>query len=489
MTTASAAPVNIAFPTNAVYIDGEWVVPDNEQRLDVVNPATEECIGSVTECSADTTAKATAAARRAFDDWSQIPPAQRAMHLDTLADAFERHGEQLAILAAREIGMPLREARAVQVDLPTAVLRSTADIARAYRWDSRDASGSSIVREPAGVVLAITPWNFPVHQIVTKLAPALVAGCTVVVKPAELTPLTALFVAALCDEAGIPAGVVNIVTGRGATTGEALVQGGDYDVVSFTGSLAVGRRIGAVAGDRIVRATLELGGKSPAVILDDADLDVAVRTTVKNCFVNAGQKCNAPTRLIVPEELRAEAVDIASAAADAYVLGDPLDETTSMGPLASQAQRDKVLGYLDRTRQNGRVVTGGAAEDHRRGYFVRPAIVTDVREDAPVVREEVFGPVLVILGHHGEDDAVRIANDTAYGLSAEIWTGDDARAAALARRVRAGQVRVNGVRTPSPPITPFGGYKMSGLGREMGAFALEEYLEVKAILGDPELLT
>ncbi|GAB3003384.1 aldehyde dehydrogenase family protein [Amycolatopsis acidiphila] len=487
MTITSAARAAIDLPADAVYIGGEWIVPDDEPRLDVINPATEERIGSVTDCSAETAAKATAAARRAFDDWSRTSAGQRAAHLDALADAFEQHGDQLAALAAREIGMPLREARAVQVDLPTRVLRSTADLARAYRWDGRDASGSSIVREPSGVVLAITPWNFPVHQIVAKLAPALAAGCTVVVKPAELTPLNALFVAALCGEAGIPAGVVNIVTGRGATTGEALVQSGDYDVVSFTGSLTIGRHIGAVAGGRIVRATLELGGKSPAVLLDDADLDTAVRTTVKNCFVNAGQKCNAPTRLIVPEELRAVAVNIAAAAADAYVLGDPLDEATTMGPLASHAQRDKVLGYLDGARRDGRVVTGGLADEHERGYFVRPAIVTDLPETAPVVREEIFGPVLVVLGHRGEDDAVRIANDTEYGLSAEVWSGDPARAAALARRVRAGQVRVNGVRTPSLPVSPFGGYKMSGLGREMGAFALEEYLEVKAILGDPEL--
>lgn len=474
-------------PPAAVYIDGRWIVPENEPRINVINPATEDVIGSVTDCSPETGARAMAAARRAYNGWSATGPAERAAYLDALADAFDRHGDQLAILAATEIGMPLREALAVQVELPTKVLRTTADIARKFTWEYHDESGSTVIREPAGVVLAITPWNFPVHQIITKLAPALAAGCTMVVKPAELTPLTALFVAALCDEAGLPPGVVNIVTGRGATIGEALVQRHDYDVVSFTGSVKVGRHIGMLAGDRIVRATLELGGKSPAVVLEDADLEHAVRTTVKNCFTNAGQKCNAPTRLIVPEEMRAEAVAIAAAASDAYILGDPLDERTTMGPLASKEQRDKVVGYLDQAREVGRVVTGGPSREHDRGHFVRPAIVTDVPHSAPIVREEVFGPVLVVLGHAGEDDAVRIANDTEYGLSAEVWSGNATRAAALARRVRAGQVRVNGVRTPPLPVSPFGGYKKSGLGREMGSFALEEYLEVKAILGDPDL--
>jgi acyl-CoA reductase-like NAD-dependent aldehyde dehydrogenase len=487
MTVTPVSETGITIPADAVYIDGIWEVPAAEERFNVVNPATEEVIATVTDCSPATAARAIQAARRASATWSQRPPEQRAAALDALADAFERHGEQLARLASTEVGMPLREAQAVQVDLPIKVLRSTADIARAFAWEHRDASGSSVVREPVGVVLAITPWNFPVHQIVAKLAPALAAGCTMVIKPAELTPLNALFVAALCDEAGIPPGVVNIVTGRGATTGEALVRSGAYDVVSFTGSLAIGRHIGAIAGDLVVRATLELGGKSPAVVLDDADLDLAVRTTVKNCFVNAGQKCNAPTRLIVPESRREEAVQIAADAADAYVLGDPLDEATTMGPVASAAQRDKVLGYLQSARLEGTVVTGGPSAEHERGYFVRPAIITDVSETASVVREEIFGPVLVVLGHEGEDDAVRIANDTEYGLSAEVWSGDEARAAALARRIKAGQVRVNGVRTPSLPVSPFGGYKKSGLGREMGPFALEEYLEIKAILGDPEI--
>lgn len=482
------SPAAIEVRDNAVYIGGMWLAPHETARIDVVNPATEQRIGSIVDATPEVGKHAFAAARRAFHDWSRTTPEARADYLDALADALERHSEQLAVLATTEIGMPIRESRAVQADLPARVLRSTAEIARSFDWDTRDASGSSIVREPVGVVLGITPWNFPVHQIIAKLAPALAAGCTMVLKPAELTPLNALLLAGLCEEIGLPPGVFNVVTGAGATAGEALLQDGGYDIVSFTGSLTVGRHIGAVAGDRIIRATLELGGKSPAVVLDDADLDAAVRTTVRNCFTNAGQKCNAPTRLIVPERLRTDAVDIAVEAAEAYVLGDPLDEATTMGPLVSGTQRRKVLDHVSAAVTDGaRLATGGTASEHERGYFVRPTIVTDLDPAAAIVREEVFGPVLVVLGHDGEDDAVHQANDTAYGLSAEVWSSDEARAAAVARKIRAGQVRVNGVRTPALPVSPFGGYKSSGLGREMGAYALEEFLEIKAILGDPHL--
>lgn len=479
----TAATAAVPVPHDEVYIAGTWHRPTEGDSIAVLNPATEEIVGRVPDSSA-VVSTAVEAARDAFEAWSRRSVTERAAYLDALADAIEQHAEQLAVLASTEIGMPLRESRAVQASLPAKELRSIADIARSFNWERRDDSGSTVVREPFGVVLGVTPWNFPVHQIVAKLAPALAAGCTLVLKPAELTPLTAIFLASLCDLIELPPGVVNVVTGTGASTGEALLRGGGYDVVSFTGSLAVGRHIATVASERIVRTTLELGGKSPAVVLDDADLETAVRTTVRNCFTNAGQKCNAPTRLIVPEGRRADAVDIAVEAAEAYVLGHPLDETTTMGPLASDAQRRKVLSHLSATA--GRVVTGGPADEFGRGFFVKPAIVTDLPDDDPLVREEIFGPVLCVQGHRGERDALRRANDTEYGLSAEIWSSDQARAAAMARQIRAGQVRVNGVRTPELPVSPFGGYKASGLGREMGPYALEEYLEIKAILGDPE---
>jgi acyl-CoA reductase-like NAD-dependent aldehyde dehydrogenase len=487
--TASDAPEpsRVTVPDRSVFIHGGWVSPADEAPLEVIDPATEQLVGTVLDASADLAHSALRDAREAWPAWAALAPTQRADLLDALAAELERHGDDLAVLATHEIGMPIRESRAVQVDLPVKVLRSTAAISRGFAWDTRDASGSSVVREPVGVVLAITPWNFPVHQIVAKLAPALAAGCTVVLKPAELTPLNALFLAELGRRAGLPAGVFNVVTGTGATTGEALLQDETWDIVSFTGSVAVGRHIGAVAGSRIKRATLELGGKSPAVVLADADLDLAVRTTVRNCFTNAGQKCNAPTRLLVPAADLDDAVRIAADAAEAYVLGDPLDPATTMGPIVSAAQRAKVLRYVDEARAAGATIATGGTAVEGTGFFLRPAIVTGVTEDAAIVREEVFGPVLVVQGHQGEDDAIRMANDTPYGLSSEIWSADEAQAATVARRIRAGQVRVNGVRTPALPISPFGGYGSSGLGREMGPFALEEYLEVKAVLGDPVL--
>jgi acyl-CoA reductase-like NAD-dependent aldehyde dehydrogenase len=482
MTVTTGAVV----PDRAVFLGGDWVTDPDEPTLDVIEPATEQVIGTVLDASPALAARALADARAAWPAWAARSPAERADLLDAIADELERHGDTMTTLASREIGMPLRESRAVSVDLPARVLRSTAAIARDLAWDSRDASGSSVVREPVGVVLAITPWNFPVHQIVAKLAPALAAGCTVVLKPAELTPLNALLLARIAHDAGLPDGVFDVVTGRGATTGEALLQHPGWDMVSFTGSLLVGRHIGAVAGERIKRATLELGGKSPAVVLDDADLDRAVRTTVKNCFTNAGQKCNAPTRLLVPRAQLSDAVRIAVDAADAYVLGDPLDEATTMGPIVSDGQRAKIRGFVEEARGSGATIATGGEDVPGTGYFFRPTIVTDVQESDTIVREEVFGPVLVVQGHDGEDDAVRMANDTPYGLSSEVWSADSTRARRLARRIRAGQVRVNGVRTPALPVSPFGGYGASGLGREMGPFAIEEYLEVKAVLGDPD---
>ncbi|UZF57929.1 aldehyde dehydrogenase family protein [Gordonia polyisoprenivorans] len=482
--TSTALYSPVVVPAARLYIDGQWSSPPDRELIPVLNPATEQTIGSVIEGTQDDVDAAYAAARAALGPWSSTTLEHRAALLDALADALHDRGEELAILAAMEIGMPINESRAVQAAFPESVLRSIVDVARTARWEYDDESGTTIVREPIGVVLAITPWNFPVHQIIAKLAPALAAGCTVVLKPAELTPLNALFLAELCDTVGIPAGVVNVVTGRGPTTGEMLVQTEGYDLVSFTGSLKVGRHIGEVAGHRVTRSTLELGGKSPAVVLEDADLEIAVRTTVKNCFTNAGQKCNAPTRLIVPRESLERARTIAAAAATSYVLGDPLDTSTTMGPLASSDQRDKVLGYLDAARHRGATVDGGVpAEEFGAGYFVHPAIVTGVAEDDPVVTDEIFGPVLVILGHDGFDDAVRIANDTPYGLSAEVWSADATRVEDLARQIKAGQVRVNGVRSPQPPVAPFGGYKASGLGRELGSFGLDEYLETKAVLG------
>jgi aldehyde dehydrogenase (NAD+) len=478
------------FPQRCNYISGQWVPERDEDSptIPVVNPATEAVIGHVLESSNEQIFEALAAAREAQAMWARTTPAMRASHLEALAFAVQEAREELAALACAEIGMPHRDALMGQVDLPVRVLKSIAKIVLEYPFESRDQSGSTILREGAGVVLGITPWNFPVHQIIAKLGPALAAGCTVVLKPSEVTPLTGLYLAHLCDQAGIPPGVVNVLTGGGSTVGESLIQSLAYDVVSFTGSLAIGRHIGAVAGAGIKRAALELGGKSPALIMLGAPLLEAVSTTVKNCFVNAGQKCNAPTRLLVHESNFAEAVWIAKQTAEAFVLGDPHHDDTTMGPLVSEDQRLKVLGFVQRAVQAGAtLVTGGSFAAIEPGFFLQPTILAGVDESSEIVQEEVFGPVLTIQTYQTEAEAIRLANSTKYGLSAEVWASDAAQAMSIARLLRAGQVRINGVRTPQLPIAPFGGYGDSGLGRELGTFGIDEFVEVKSVLGDVDV--
>ncbi|WP_068399630.1 aldehyde dehydrogenase family protein [Kribbia dieselivorans] len=481
---ARQALTELGVPESSVYVDGTWLRPDVPQ-IEVVDPFDEAVIGLVPESGAQIAASAVAAAVHAFPEWSSLAPAARADLVERLAEALESVTDALAVLASCEIGMPVRDSRGGQVALPAAVTRTYASLARTLEWEHRDESGTTVTLEAAGPVLAITPWNFPVHQIMAKLAPALVAGCTVVLKPSELTPFNALAIAHLTHTIGFPAGVVNVVTGTGPVTGEALLQADGWEVVSFTGSLGVGRHIGAVAGERIARATLELGGKSPAVVLPDAPLEEAVAATVRNCFVNAGQKCNAPTRLYVPEPERERLVKVAVSAASAYVAGDPLDAETTLGPMVSAAQRERVRGFLERAAADGATLHPATVDLPTEGFFQTPTIVTDVSDDAEIAREEVFGPVLTVLGYTDVDEALERANDSQYGLSAEVWAGNEAEAAAVARRLRAGQVRVNGQRTPMPPVSPFGGFRRSGLGRELGRHGLDEYLEARSILGDP----
>jgi acyl-CoA reductase-like NAD-dependent aldehyde dehydrogenase len=470
-------------PAEHVFIGGEWMTGDG--AIEVVDPYDEQVIGSVPEADAVLTGQAFAAAEDAFLAWSRTTPAERSNLLEALAFAMERWADPLATLASCEIGMPRRDALAGQVHLPVAVARSYARLGTSMEWERRDESGTVIGLVPSGPVLAITPWNFPVHQIIAKLAPAVIAGCPVVLKPSEQTPFNAFAIARLCEEVGFPPGVVNVVTGTGPIAGEALLADERWEVVSFTGSLAVGRRIGAVAGSRVARATLELGGKSPALLLPGADLESAVTATVRNCFVNAGQKCNAPTRMFVPEADRDRLAAVAASVAADYVAGDPLDVATTLGPLVSAVQRDRVRGFIERAESDGAQVlrAGVRLPDH--GFFVAPVVVTGVADDAEVAREEVFGPVLTVLGYADENEAIDRANASQYGLSAEVWAGSDVKAAEVARRLCAGQVRVNGQRTPMPPISPFGGFRRSGLGRELGRAGLDEYLESRAILGDP----
>lgn len=480
---AREALAALRVPEQAVFIGGEWV--GGAGSIEVIDPFDEQVIGSVPEAGSAVAGQAFAAAAAAFPTWSETPVEERCRLLDALASAMDQSADWLATVASCEIGMPRRDALAGQVRLPVAVARSHARLGSSLHWERRDDSGTMVGLVPSGPVLAITPWNFPVHQIIAKLAPAVVAGCPVVLKPSEQTPFNALAIARLCEDVGFPPGVVNVVTGTGQITGEALLADETWEVVSFTGSLAVGRRVGGIAGSRIARATLELGGKSPAVLLPGADLESAVAATVRNCFVNAGQKCNAPTRMFVPEGEVDRLAAVAAAAAADYVAGDPLAEGTTLGPLVSSGHRDRVRGFVDRAESDGAQVhrAGVRLPDH--GFFVDPVVVTGVADDAEIAREEVFGPVLTVLGYRDAGEAIDRANASPYGLSAEVWAGSDVEAAAVARRLRSGQVRVNGQRTPMPPISPFGGFRRSGLGRELGLSGIEEFVESRAILGDP----
>ncbi|MFD7262346.1 aldehyde dehydrogenase family protein [Streptomyces sp. NPDC059874] len=462
------------------YIGGEWVEPAGRGSIDVIDPTTEEVIARVPDGNATDVDRAVAAARLAFATWSAVPVADRARRLQAVADGLAARAEEIAVLVSQEVGMPLAQSRMIQAGLPALDFGSMPGLLRAYDFEE-EIGNSLVVREPIGVVGAITPWNYPLHQIAGKVAPALAAGCTVVLKPSEVAPLTAYLLAEVIEQAGLPAGVFNVVTGTGPVVGEAIAAHPGVDMVSFTGSTTAGRRVSEVAARTVKRVSLELGGKSASIILDDADLRTAVVHGVGKCFVNSGQTCVAPTRMLVPRDRLAEAETIAAAATAAYTLGDPFDEDTTLGPVVSQAQLARVRGYIETGIAEGaKLVAGGPhplpLED---GYFIRPTVFSEVTPDMTIAREEIFGPVLAILPYDDEDEAVRIANDTVYGLSGAVWSADPARATDLARRLRTGQVDINGA--AFNPVAPFGGYKQSGNGRELGRHGLEEFLETKAI--------
>ncbi|MEM6456180.1 MAG: aldehyde dehydrogenase family protein [Acidobacteriota bacterium] len=486
-TAATAPPAPNAFATVRLhpehYIDGGWVRPADGggPPIDVIHAGTEEVLARVVSGTAQDVDAAVAAARRAFPAWSALPAEARARHLHALADGIRANKDELANLIASEVGMPVTRAAGVQVALPASTFDQFAEMIGSYPFDE-EVGHSLITREPIGVVGCITPWNFPLHQIIGKIAPALAAGCTVVIKPSEIAPLNAFVLARIVHESDLPPGVFNLISGTGPAVGEALAAHPDVDMVSFTGSTRAGRRVAEVAAATVKRVTQELGGKSANVILDDADLTRAVRTGVNNCFFNSGQTCSAWTRMLVPQSRRDEAVEIARATAERFALGDPLAPTTKLGPLVSAAQRERVRNYIRQGVEDGAtLVTGGAdaPEDLPHGFFVRPTVFADVTPSMTIAREEIFGPVLSILTYADEDEAVAIANDSIYGLSGAVWSGDEERALRVARRLRTGQVDINGARYNSS--APFGGYKQSGNGREFGTYGLEEYLEVKAI--------
>lgn len=472
---------------DAMYIDGAWRPAAATSAIEVVNPADEEVIGEVPAGTVADVEAAVGSARAALAGWAATEPAERAARIGALRDALSARRERIATTVTSELGSPLAFSRAVHADVPIMVAGSYARLAAEYAFEER-IGNSHVFQEPVGVVGAITPWNYPLHQIVAKVAPALAAGCTVVLKPAENTPLVAQLFAEAVHEAGLPAGVFNLVTGLGPEAGEALATHEGVDLVSFTGSTAVGSRIGAAAGRAVKPVALELGGKSANVILPSADLTRAVKVGVANVMANSGQTCSAWTRMLVDAERYDEAVELAAAASAKYMPGDPLAEGTRVGPVVSGAQRDRVAGYLDKALVEGaRAVAGGpgAPDGLERGYYVRPTVLADVTEQMTVAQEEIFGPVLTILRYEDTDDALRIANGTVYGLAGAVWAGRDAEAVAFARKLETGQVDVNGGRFN--PLAPFGGYKRSGVGRELGHHGLAEYLQTQSLQlpGDP----
>lgn len=461
------------------YIDGKWAVSSGTTRIPVINPANDEVIAEVVAGTAADVDAAVSAARAAFGAWSVTPVGERADYLAAIAGKMAERAEDLARTISSEMGCPISISRAIQLGLPLNSFAEAANIVREYEFES-EYRGSTIVREPFGVLGAITPWNYPLHQIALKVAYGLAAGNTVVVKPSEITPLCAIKLAGIIDEIGLPPGVLNMVFGTGADVGEAIAGHGDIDIVSFTGSTRAGRRVQEVAARTVKRVSLELGGKSPNIILDDADLKSVVPASVKTMMLNSGQTCSALTRMIVPRDKLAEVEALAKATADALPVGDPADEGTALGPLSSRAQQERVLGHIRAAVTEGaRLVTGGETDTGAPGAFVRPTVFSDVTEDMTIHKEEVFGPVLVIEAYDSEDDAVRIANATDYGLAGAVWSGSQDRAEKIARRIRAGQVQINA--GAFNVNAPFGGYKQSGNGREAGVYGLEEFLEIKSI--------
>jgi aldehyde dehydrogenase (NAD+) len=464
-----------------LYIGGEWVEPAGEGRIEVVNPTTGATIARIPEGTPEDADRAVRAARAAFDSWAATSPYERAQLCAAIGAKLAERGDDLAALISTELGMPITPSRMIQAGLPSVTFSSQAELVEEIEWEE-EVGNSLIVREPAGVVAAITPWNYPLHQIANKVAPALTAGCTVVLKPSEVVPLNAFVLAEVCDEAGLPAGVFNLVTGTGPVVGEAIVSHPETDMVSFTGSTRAGRRVSELAAQAVKRVSLELGGKSPSVILDDANLEQAVTDGVAKCYLNSGQTCSALTRMLVPRDQLEQAEGIASVVAESFTPGDPFTEGTMLGPLVSEAQLERVRGYIEKgVAEGARLVTGGAEPpaglDH--GYFVRPTVFSDVTSEMTIAQEEIFGPVLAIIPYEDEEDAVRIANDTIYGLAGGVWSGDEERAKRVAARIRTGQVEING--GAFNPLAPFGGYKQSGHGRELGRYGVEEFLVAKSL--------
>jgi acyl-CoA reductase-like NAD-dependent aldehyde dehydrogenase len=466
-----------------LYINGSWVPSSSEESIEVVNPTTGKVIATVPKGTVEDVDKAVKAARAAFAGWAESPIAERAKILRSISQGILERGEEIALAAASDIGTPVKTGRYMHVQLPASTFANMADNLEKFQFESGEGK-MTIVREPVGVIGCITPWNYPLHQISAKIAPAMAAGCTVVVKPSEVAPLSALILAEIIAGCGLPKGVFNMISGLGPIVGEALASHKEVDMVSFTGSIRAGTRVAALAAADVKRVTLELGGKSPNVVLDDVtDMPKVVQAAIASACMNAGQTCSALTRLIVPRDRLGEVEELAKTAAQSQVLGDPTKDETGLGPVVSKVQHDRVLGYIRKGIEEGaRVITGGPEPPapNTEGYFVAPTVFSSVDPNSVIAQEEIFGPVLVIIPYDSEDEAVEIANGTPYGLSGGVWSGDLERAQRVAKRLRTGQVKVNG--GAFNPVAPFGGYKHSGVGRELGKLGLEEFLEVKALI-------
>ena len=470
------------------YIDGRWVPPAGQTKtLDVVNPATEQAVARISAGAPADVDRAVAAARRAFESFSRTSREERVAILERIAAVYEKRLGEIAETISEEMGAPMSLARAAQAPAGLAHLKQTIGVLKDFPFC--EAKGTTrILREPVGVCGLITPWNWPMNQIMCKVAPALAAGCTMVLKPSEIAPLSGIMTAQVLHEAGVPAGVFNLVNGEGPVVGAAMAAHPGIDMMSFTGSTRAGTQVAKAAADTVKRVAQELGGKSANILLDDADFSRMVKHGVRACFNNSGQSCNAPTRMLVPRGRLAETVTIAKETAEGTVVGDPQGEKTNLGPVASKAQFEKVQKLIEKGITEGaELVAGGPGRPQGidRGYFIRPTVFTNVRNDMTIAREEIFGPVLCIIPYDTEDDAVRIANDTPYGLSGYVSSADPERAFRVASRLRTGNVHLNGATVDY--AAPFGGYKQSGNGREWGEFGFEEFLEVKAVMGVGEM--
>jgi len=465
------------------YIDGRWVDPVEPKEFTVINPATEAPAGVISMGSAKDVDRAVTAARRAFESFARTSREERRALLEKILAVYKKRFADIAAAIRDEMGAPITLAKGSQAGIGTGHIAAMVDLLKTFEFEERRGA-SRLSLEPVGVCALITPWNWPMNQVAAKVVPALAAGCTMVLKPSEFSPFSAAIWAEVLHEAGVPAGVFNLINGTGPEVGAALAAHPDVDMVSFTGSTRAGTEVAKIAAATVKRVHQELGGKSPSIVLEDADLERAVKATVRHVLENSGQSCNAPTRLLVPAARMAEAEALAKKTAEAVTVGDPTSEKTGVGPLVSKIQFERVQSYIAKGISEGaNLVTGGEGRPAglEKGYFVRPTVFSNVNNDMVIAREEIFGPVLAILPYRDEEDAVRIANDTPYGLQAYVWSGDLARANRVGRRIRAGRVTING--TPGDMSIPFGGFKRSGNGREWGEHGLRDFLEVKALIG------